>query len=212
MRKVLIFCIILFIILSAAPLLTSYIAKADINTSSSINNVTKENKEINTKPSTSVLAEISTESTENSEEKEYLLSLAVSLSDESFCDEGLKAALAIAKNNFEYEKDSISITAYSDEIYDKLEKLYDELDVSLLYQGECVYIPTAELTCGSTVTSQDYPYIKAVASPWDCFSEDFIYGKDYSNGISMYGINYLCNEGFSYKEALKWYLPDFDIK
>lgn len=196
MRKVLIFCIILFIILAATPLIASYIpiTKAE------------ENK---TDTSTAI-----SETEKPQTDEEQILAYAISISDEDFCDEGLKAALAIAENNYlctDY-KDNTESKEYSDEFYQRVRKIYEELDVRITYNGENVYIPTSSLSSGRTETDSKYPYMKAVASPWDSFSEEFVYDKDYLCGVSMYGLDYLCSEGMSYKESLGWYLPEFDIK
>lgn len=198
MRKVLIFCITLFIILAVIPLFTSYISSD------------KEIITINTK-STSVPKMPETD-------KELIIKHAADMCNEDFCDEGLKAVLAIAENNvfcMKSDGNNNSITSstdYSEEFYERLEKLYNELDVNIKYNDKSVFIPTSSLSSGYINTSEEYPYIKAVASPWDTYQKEFVFGKEYPSGISVAGINYLCNEGESYKDALRWYLPDFDIK
>lgn len=183
MRKVLTFCIILFIILAAVPITASYISMP-------------KNDYEPVKPAKS---------------EDSVISYAVSISDESFCDEGLKCALAIAENNC-LLSESAAQSECSEDFYARVEKLYEDVDVTLLYEGESVYIPTSSLSAGRTATNTAYPYMKAVASPWDCLSEDFVYDKEYNCGVSMNGLNYLCENGMDYKEALRWYLPEFTIK
>lgn len=203
MRKVLIFCIILLLILSAAPFVGVCIASKNLSNRLNISKSTPQNATV-------------TEATkeENAFDSEHIITYAISLCNEDFCDEAVKAALSIAQNNYRYAKDNnnMSLKNYSDEFYEKVKNIYNELDITLKYRGESVYIPTSSLSDGSTDTDDKYPYMTAVASPWDCLSEDFVYDKEYSCGISMYGINYLCENGLSYKEALEWYLPDFEIK
>lgn len=208
MRKVLIFCIILLLILSAAPFVGVCIASKDISNSL----FKRESIPQNT------TATEATETEDTSADSEYIISSAISLCNENFCDEGIKAALSIAENNCYYletqgnSKNNTATNEYSDEFYERVKNIYKGLDAVLKYKGECVYIPTSSLSDGSTDTDDKYPYMAAVASPWDCLSEEFIYDKEYSCGVSMQGINYLCSEGMSYKEALQWYLPYFDIK
>lgn len=204
MRKVVIFCILLLLILSAAPFIGACI--------------TKENLKLPTNEKTSEVSTESTTSVTDPEDDEYIINLALSLCDENFCDEGIKAALGIAKNNYRYfiqnstDKDNITPADYSDEIYQRAKELYSEVDITLEQEGNCVYIPTSELSNGNTGSSEKYPYMTSVASPWDALSGDYVFGKEYAGGVSMYGLNYLCENNADYKEALKWYLPSFDIK
>ncbi len=197
MRKVLILCITLFIILAVAPLLASYISE--------------DNKSEGNTESTSI-------SSDNEIDEEYILKYAAYIADEDFCDEGLKAVLSITKNNTLYfetegkEKDNISAEMYSEEFLQRLRKIYNEVEINIKYKNETVYIPTSSLSAGFTKEDENYPYLRSVASPWDTFNDEFIYGKDYSTGVSLEGINYLCSNEADYKTALKWYLPEFEIK
>ena len=79
----------------------------------------------------------------------------------------------------------------------------------LCADGKAFYIPFCDFTNGKTSTNSEYPYLTAVASPWDSYAnaDD---GEYY--GVSLNGINYLCNDGYSYEEALQWYLPNFKIQ
>ncbi len=195
------FCIILLFVLGISPVFAILISKSDyISFNKTVTNT------INQKPNK-----------ENSLPAEYVINEAMTLADESFCEEGLKAALAIAENNLSYyidnNIDTSTIAAEnSDEFKKKLEKAYKKTNVTISHKDQCVYIPASSLSTGCTKTDEKFPYIKSVASPWDCQNVEFIYGKDYPPGISMKGINYLCEEGMNYKEALSWYLPNFDIK
>lgn len=147
----------------------------------------------------------------NSEtEKKDIISLARSLCKEDFCDETIKAILVISKNNHSVKKEKTN--AEPDKLYYRIEKLFSKTSLSLTYEGETVYIPTATLSKGYIKTDKLYPYIKKVASPWDTYNKNFVYRKEYPCGISLEGINYLCSNGLSYKEALMWYLPNFSIK
>lgn len=136
---------------------------------------------------------------------------AANMCDSDFCDEAINAALIIARTNYisgQKEDDN-----YSDkELYMKISKIYiSNRELYLSCNGKTNYIPHSFCSNGATVKSGKYEYIKAVASPWDrdspLFSEE-----NKCEGVSMYGINYLCEKGYSAEEALKYYLPVFEVK
>lgn len=201
MRKVLILCIFIFVVLCALPAFTAIVSEESSWNTRETSGKANTNKE-----------------TDNSlPDSELVISEALRLADDGFCNDGLKAVLAIAENNIKYYSENkldtdITRADKSDRLYIKLEKLYKETDSDISYQKHCVFIPTASLSCGYTKTNENYPYIRPVASPWDCENKSYIYGTEYPVGISIGGIDYLCKEGMSFKEALKWYLPGFDIK
>lgn len=198
MRKVLIFCVLIFIILIVFPITIYFVSNQRVIINSN-------------KPQQPTFS--GTSSDEQSHAKDAEIELAMSMCSETFCDEGLKAVLSIAKNNYRLNNSNINInTEHSEKLYQRINKIYSKTDAQLTYKGTAVYLPTSSLSTGHTKTDDKYPYIKPVASPWDCYSEEYIYKKEYSEGISLWGLNYLCEEGLSYKEALSWYLPDFDIK
>lgn len=142
-----------------------------------------------------------------------VINFAANMIEEDFCEESMKAALLVAETNFKSGKnDEINADGLNEELREKLRKLYKSLDAQLTYKEKYVYIPTTLLSAGNTKKSKSYPYIISVASPWDTFDKDYVFSKEYPEGISMKGIDYLCKNGMSYKNALKWYLPDFCIK
>lgn len=184
MRKVTIICIVILLILLLSPILTSVITNQN-------------------------------ETTINIVEKE-ILERTIELCDENFCDEAIKAVLAINENNYTLKNNNFNFNIkrsnYSDEYFSRVKTLYNELEICIEFNREKVFIPTATLSNGNTKEDKKYEYMKTVASPWDTFSENFVYKKDYPCGVSIEGINYLCSEGMNHKDALKWYLPLFDIK
>ena len=195
------FFVVMVIVLGIFPIFMTLISRANY---SNVNNTTG-----STDKAEHELSQIITD--------EKVILEAGKYYNESYCEEGLKALLSLAENNLKYKInnniDSSTIKdELSDEFYNKLAKIYKSVDVSINYQNECVYIPVSTLSKGYTKTNEKYPYIKSVASPWDCENDDFIHGKDYPSGISVNGINYLCRTGMNYKDALSWYLPDFEIK
>ena len=193
MRKVLISCVILFIILSVIPLCA--LTNTEPRSSDNIKKAQNDNSSVE-------------------KEKDETIRMAAQLCQEDFCDEGLKCALAIARNNrdFAEAKNTTLRREISDEFYGRLSKLYSESTATLKYKGKVVYIPTSSMSSGFIEENPDYPYIKSVASPWDCIHKDFVYEKDYADGISMAGLNYLCENQMTFKNALRWYLPAFSIQ
>lgn len=193
MRKVLISCVIVFLILSVIPLCA--LTNTEPRSSDNIKKAQNDNSSVE-------------------KEKDETIRMAAQLCQEDFCDEGLKCALAIARNNrgFAETKNTTLRLEISDEFYGRLSKLYSESTTTIEYMGEIVYIPTSSMSSGFVKESSDYPYIKSVASPWDCIQKDFVYEKDYADGISMAGLNYLCENQRDFKDALRWYLPAFSIQ
>ncbi|MGN0452202.1 MAG: hypothetical protein ACI4GZ_00185 [Ruminococcus sp.] len=164
--------------------------------------------------------EQSTESDTETKEKrkrEDTVTASMKYIDGSTSKEAQKAILALVKNNYEYfeeqglSADKTDISSYSDELYKELCNEYDELELNLSFEGEKRYIPLTESCGGNTSTSDEYPYMISVASPWDAERSDFSRTFDYNCGVSIYGINYLCESGENCTDALKWYLPNFEI-
>lgn len=200
MRKAIITAVVLLSVISVFPIIISAIDKAQIQS--------KESSEKSQE-----------ESSKSTEDEEEIILYALKLCDENFCDEGLKCVLSIARNNLSLEgqsKESSTESNPQDNIektlYKRLKALLGQSDARLSYKSEAVYIPVSSLSSGKTGTGEKYPYMKSVASPWDCLAQDFVYGKNYNPGVSLYGLNYLCQNGASFKEALKWYLPEFSVE
>ena len=98
------------------------------------------------------------------------------------------------------------------EYYSKIESIVSSIDKkTLTVKNEKIFIPYSQTSCGYTLDSEDCEYITSVASPWDCFSQDYDENTE-CIGVSVNGINYLCQNGATAEQALKWYLPEFEIK
>ncbi len=144
-------------------------------------------------------------------DEQYICAIAANMCGNDFCDEALRAALIIARTNYisgQKEKDN-----YSDkELYNRIIKIYNSnKEIYLSYKDKATYIPHSFCSNGSTVNNEKNGYTSSVASPWDFGCAEF--SKDNKcEGVSMYGINYLCSKGYSAEEALMHYLPYFDIK
>ena len=142
--------------------------------------------------------------------------------DESYCEETLKALAVILYTNYclapdDYDLKDSRICILESNAENSVKENYNTIKsaVSAVYKkalcsnGRVLYIPFTSSTNGKTSSSSEYPYLTAVASPWDSYSNA---NDDKHCGVSLNGINYLCNDGYSYVQALQWYLPDFTIQ
>ena len=142
--------------------------------------------------------------------------------DESYCEETLKALAVILYTNYclapdDYDLKDSRICILESNAENSVKENYNTIHspVSAVYKkalcsnGKVLYIPFTSSTNGKTSSSSEYPYLTAVASPWDSYSNA---NDDEHCGVSLNGINYLCNDGYSYAQALQWYLPDFTIQ
>lgn len=142
--------------------------------------------------------------------------------DESYCEETLKALAVILYTNYclapdDYDLKDSRICILESNAENSVKENYNTIKsaVSAVYKkalcsnGKVLYIPFTSSTNGKTSSSSEYPYLTAVASPWDSYSNA---NDDEYCGVSLNGINYLCNDGYSYAQALQWYLPDFTIQ
>lgn len=142
--------------------------------------------------------------------------------DESYCEEALKALAVILYTNYclapdDYDLKDSRICILESNAENSVKENYNTIKsaVSAVYKkalcsnGKVLYIPFTSSTNGKTSSSSEYPYLTAVASPWDSYSNA---NDDEHCGVSLNGINYLCNDGYSYAQALQWYLPDFTIQ
>ena len=149
----------------------------------------------------------------NDDEIDYILTKVLEYADENTNREAVKAIIALCKNNYIFNKstnssqDEVDIDTYSDEFLEELRILYNEITITFQYNNELVYIPITNISPGYIVTDDRYPYIISVACPWDVFSEDYIPNSEYSCGISVNSIIYLCENGSDYTDALSWLIP-----
>lgn len=151
-----------------------------------------------------------------------LCSMVAANYDESYCEETLKALAVILYTNYclapdDYDLKDSRICILESNAENSVKENYNTIKsaVSAVYKkalcsnGKVLYIPFTSSTNGKTSSSSEYPYLTAVASPWDSYSNA---NDDEHCGVSLNGINYLCNDGYSYAQALQWYLPDFTIQ
>ena len=155
---------------------------------------------------------------------EILVGLTAAVCNENFCDEAIKAIAILINTDYEINPDNFdlenkevylskdTLDNSEKEYYSKVESIINAMDKKTLTLGnEKVFIPYSDISCGYTLDSEDCEYITSVASPWDCFSQEYDENAE-CVGVSVNGINYLCRNGASAEQALKWYLPHFEIK
>lgn len=158
-------------------------------------------------------------------DKNYIITgLTAALCNENFSEESIRAAAILISNNYSVKPNDFDLTdknifldeKYVDDsnkdYYSKVKKVVNSLEeLSITADNKSIFIPYSTVSSGYTLNSDESNYIVSVASPWDCFS------SEYSNdskciGVSIYGINYLCSNGTSAEEALKWYLPKLQFE
>lgn len=212
MKKIIIWSIFLLLVIALIPMFSGI---KGLETPKIIQNNTK-NKE-KSLHSVTTADETIPEQKLTDEETEIIVCKVMEHITEEADTETKKAMLAICKNNYLYLKAQgvsefeTEISKYSDSFFEELKTLYSENEYILLYDNKQVAIPMVPQNGGFTATSDEYPYIESVASPWDTFSNNYIRGAIYPCGVSIYGIEYLCRQGLNWQEALMWYLPSFTI-
>ncbi len=125
-----------------------------------------------------------------------------------YCDSAIDAVSCIIRTNSKCGKRYNGKDNSDKELYHRVKKIFNS-NSELLYQRSSVSsIPFAPCSNGSTIAEGKQ---SSVASPWDCFSSRYD-PKNRCTGISLDGVDYLCKNGFSKKEAIKWYIPEAEIK
>lgn len=155
---------------------------------------------------------------------QILVGLTAAICNEKFCDEAIKAIAILINTDYEVNPDYFELKDkgvylskngldnYLKEYYSKVERIVNSMDKkTLTVHNKKIFIPYSQISCGYTLDSTDCEYITSVASPWDCFMESYDENSQ-CVGVSINGINYLCQNGASAEQALKWYLPEFQIK
>ena len=231
MRTKVIFIIIFLLTMAFLPIIISKCSSPQTAVTSNLTADKATEPVTANEPSKSeTIVETTTESVakENSESEKSpltesdLCGMVAAKYNENYCEETLKALTIILYTNYNVSPDSydlsdIDICLPESKAENSVKENYNKIKsaVSSVYKktlcadGKAFYIPFCDFTNGKTSTNSEYPYLTAVASPWDSYAnaDD---GEYY--GVSLNGINYLCNDGYSYEEALQWYLPNFKIQ
>lgn len=154
----------------------------------------------------------------NNDKTKILYGLVAALYDDSYCTETVRAITIILNTNYDISTFDLTdekiylpenkLSGSKKEFYGEIKKIVNSnMEFYLSKNGEKLYIPYCVTSNGFTVQDN---YLRPVASPWDCFSNDFD-ENIVCSGVSLNGIDYLCKNGMNAEEALLWYLPDFEI-
>lgn len=162
--------------------------------------------------------------TKSNDNNEILVGLTAALCNENFSDEAIKAIAILINTDYEVNPDYFdlenkdvylskdTLDNSDKEYYSKVERIVNSTQRKYLtVHNEKFFIPYSQSSCGYTLDSTDCEYITSVASPWDSFSKSYDESSE-CIGVSIDGINYLCKNGANAEQALKWYLPEFQIK
>lgn len=173
-----------------------------------------------------VLNEITTKylSGKSYSDKEIAYSMVCAKFKKEYNFETLKATAVILYSNYKYlgkidyndKKEFLTKKQFckkysnqGEKYYLKIKKAVDEVyEKCITYKGKVAYIPCFHCGVGYTKSSKKYPYINNAASPWDLLEKNRTNKKV---GISLNGINNLCKNGNSYKQALSRYLNNVKI-
>lgn len=156
------------------------------------------------------------------DKNKIICGLVAALYDDSYCTETIRAITILLSTDYDVDSDSFDLenkevyvsenylNGSEKDFYTEIEKIVNSnLEFSILKNGEKLYIPYSKTSNGLTVKGE-YEYLCSVASPWDCFEGNFDENTECA-GVSLSGIDYLCKNGMNAIQALKWYLPDFEI-
>lgn len=228
--KITIFIVIIFI-MAFLPFITTKCANPNILQTNleKGNSATKSeasSRQNQTNQEENTQKEENTQQEQNFISKDTLCTLVAQNSKEEYNIETLKALAIIFQTNYlvnsnEYENTNNTENSENTEnteniqedvqINDNIKTAIDEVyKKTLLQNGKAFYIPFSEISSGATQKSTTYPYLTSVASVWDCFSKNYNQNAT-CYGVSLNGLNYICENGYDYSKALKWYLPDFSI-
>jgi hypothetical protein len=140
---------------------------------------------------------------------QQVLQLAAGLCPKDCCDETLRAALIIARTDQRAGYAQKGVFNSDIEILSRLQGVYNsDRELYLSENGKLRAIPFAAISNGCTVVGTDFPYLSPVASPWDCLNAQAD-EQAACVGVSLYGVEYLCEQGYSAEQALCYYLPGF---
>lgn len=157
------------------------------------------------------------------DKKTLLYGLVAAQYDESYCDETIKAIAILMQSDYDTEPQKFDLSNKSMYLSDEevensiISKCSDfkitvdsVSEIEILKDNKALYIPFTKISNGQTITDKEYNYLFSVASPWDCFNANYT-PESKCVGVSICGLDYLCKNGMTAEEALKWYLPEFSI-
>jgi len=151
--------------------------------------------------------------------KEQLTSLIYREFRSEYNVETLKVLSIILQTNYTNKK-STPETMTKKDFYKKFSENADEYNKKIsiavnethkkviLCKDKKIHIPYCYVL-NDTSYNSDLENFKTVATPWDCLKAEYKTAK--SNGISMNSVNNLCKNGFTYMQALNYFLSDIKI-
>lgn len=166
----------------------------------------------------------STKSNSDIKDKDFgvLCGITAAVCKKSYCGEAVKAIAILINTDYSAQPENFDLNDKSvylkednisdKEYYAKVKNAVNSVKELYLINGkEKSFVPYNESSCGYTLNSEKNDSIISVASPWDCFFENYDKNTE-CIGVSLSGLNYLCQNGAKAEDALKWYLPNFEIK
>lgn len=173
--------------------------------------------------SKSAVASADTAKANRSDPDEIICAQIAAIFNKEWSFEALRAYAVVFYTNYIFNKDNIDTSdkrkyIFEDEASSTLQDDYPQIrkavksvqKLTISFNDKVLQIPFSICSNGQTHKSQKYKYLCSVASPWDSFLKSE--SKDENCiGLSLDGINYLCSNGYSYKQSLLWYLPNAEI-
>lgn len=160
----------------------------------------------------------------NSDKDKAVCGLVAALYKSDYSAETVKAIAILLNNDYSLQPDKFNLSNSDVCIYKKnadnsIKEVYSQIetivgsatDLLIYSNGKNVYVPYSPVSNGNTVSDESCDYIISVASPWDCFSENYDKNAECA-GVSIEGLDYLCKNGMCAEEALSWYLPKCEIR
>ena len=208
MKKKLIALTVFLIIMAMLPFMAAKCSNTDIRTLK-----------------TSSTADSIEEKTDNlSESDKILCGLVAARYKNDYSEETMKAIAVIIINNYKINPDSFNIEDKEVCVLEKdadssIKEIYPVIincvnsakEIKIKFDSKENYIPFSDTSNGMTNKDNSYEYLISVASPWDCYNENYDENTE-CVGVSLSGVDYLCKNGSSAIDALKWYLPTAEIK
>lgn len=141
-----------------------------------------------------------------SKEDDRIYKIIASVCDNEYSDKTLRAVARIVYNNISLGYTYKDCDCSDKELLSKVKSVCSKKPADIIIDGKQRYIPFSSCSNGNTKADGKYPYLTSVASPWDSFSSEYT-DSAACVGVSIDGLDYLCENGFSSDQALKWYLP-----
>lgn len=157
------------------------------------------------------------ETTKDDDAKNRVQTICIIMENEfgnKYSQETLNALAILINTNIYANPDKYNLDNYDSDL-EITSEIAQAAELSLnkkLYYNDNgpVFVPYSVCSNGATMQGE-YTYLSCVASPQDCLSDNYNENNKCC-GISIDGIEYLCNNGVNSEEALLYYLPNFNIK